>query len=332
MSPQQRLFWSVVVLVGVFVTGTTGYVYISDVTYGDAAYMMVITLSTVGYSAPFELDAAGTAWTMAVITVGLVSVSVSVTSLVAIFVSGELRAQLGSRKVETQIGRLKDHVIVCGHGRMGRLIVKKLMDSGESVVVIERQPDSPDELRDAGTLGVAGDATQEEVLLSAGLMRAASLVSVLPHDADNVYVTLTAHELCPDLKIVARAEQAGTERKLKHAGAYRVICPQVIGANRIANILTRPHMMDFFEEASKGVDLEMEEYVIQERSALEGVRLADSSLRQKADAMVVAINRASGETVYNPPADIVLRANDRLILIGRAGVSKRLASLDQPRA
>ncbi|MCH7625903.1 MAG: NAD-binding protein [Chloroflexi bacterium] len=159
-----------VVLVGVFVTGTTGYVYISDVTYGDAAYMMVITLSTVGYSAPFELDAAGTAWTMAVITVGLVSVSVSVTSLVAIFVSGELRAQLGSRKVETQIGRLKDHVIVCGHGRMGRLIVKKLMDSGESVVVIERQPDSPDELRDEWLDGIenvgitSGASTPEELV------------------------------------------------------------------------------------------------------------------------------------------------------------------------
>ncbi len=327
MSPQQRLFWSVVVLVGVFALGTTGYVYIEDTTYLDAAYMMAITLSTVGYNTPFELDTVGKIWTMAVITVGLISVSVAFTSLVALFVSGELRAHLGSRKVETQISRMKKHVIICGYGRMGRLVAKELRSRGERVVVVEVRPERREEMREAGLLSVVGDATEEDTLVRAGLMRARALVSVLPHDADNVYVTLTAHGLRGDLKIVARAEEAATEPKLKHAGAQRVICPQIIGASRIANILTRPHVTDFFEVAAKGVELEMDEYEIAEGSALDGVSLRDSLLRQKADVMIVAIKRADGETVYNPPPEVVLSVSDRLIIIGPSGVSKRLDAL-----
>jgi len=327
MSPQQRLFWSVVVLVSVLVIGATGYILIEDATLLQATYMTVITLATVGYRERFDLSTAGEIWTIAVITVGVISVSVALTSLAALFVSGELQMYLGSRKVESRISRMKNHVIVCGYGRMGQLAARELRARRETVVVIEVRPDRRGEIAEDGMLFVIGDATEEDILIRAGLMRAQALVSVLPHDADNVYVTLTANGLRSDLKIVARAEQAATEPKLKQAGAQRVICPQLIGASRIVNVLTRPHVTDFFEVAAKGVELEMDEYVIGEESSLGGVSLRDSLLRQKADVMIVAVKRTGGETLYNPPPDAVLGTGDTLIIIGPAGVSKRLDAL-----
>ncbi len=148
-------------------------------------------------------------------------------------------------------------------------------------------------------------------------------MTVLPHDADNIYVTLTVHTLRPELRIVARAEQPATEAKLRRAGASRVICPQVIGATRIVNVLTRPNVVDFVDIAHKGVDLEMDEYFISESSPLVGKMLRDSRLRETTGAMVIAIKRADGETLFNPGPDATLQADDTLILIGPGDLSSR---------
>ncbi len=324
MSPQQRLVWSLVVLIGVFAVGATGYVVLEGASLMDAVYMTAITLSTVGYREVIDLSPRGEAWTIAVITLGVISVSVAFTSLVALFVSGELRAHFGSRKMDHAISRLKDHIVICGFGRMGRLAGDELHRAGQSVVVIEVRPDRGDEIARAGLLGMIGDATEEDTLLRAGMMHAKALVSVLPHDADNVYVALTARGLRPDLLIVARAEQANTEVKLRRAGANRVICPQLIGASRIADILMRPHVTDFFEVAAKGVELEMDEYVVGAGSSLNGTSIRHSTLRQRTESMIVAIRSADGTTRYNPPPETRIRAGDTLIIIGPSGVSKRL--------
>lgn len=197
-----------------------------------------------------------------------------------------------------------------------------------TVVVIERSAEIESLLAGDEIPCVIGDATEEETLLAAGLHRARALVAALPHDADNVYVTSTAHTLCPELQIIARAELPSTESKLERAGASRVICPQIVGARKISDILHRPNVVDFVEVAAHGGDLEMDEYVIGSQSALAGATLQDSLIRQQTGAIVVAIKRADGETLYNPKPEVVLAAGDMLIIVGKAGVSDQLSRID----
>jgi voltage-gated potassium channel len=321
---------SVVAVLGVFVIGAIGYMVIETErapSFLDAAYMTVITLSTVGYTEVWELSDTGRLWTIGVITFGIATVSVAFTSLIALFVSGELRSLRERRKMEQTVSQIRNHVILCGYGRMGSLIVEELTRRSVPVLVVEILPQLQEDLQEAQIPHVIDDATEEETLLQAGLKHARALVTVLPDDADNVYVTLTAHTLRPDLRIVSRAQQLTADAKLKSAGASRVICPQVIGATRIVNVLTRPNVVDFVDIANKGVDLEMDEYVIGERSPLAGKMLRDSALREKTGAMVIAIKRAAGETLFNPGPDAVLEANDTLMLVGPGGVSSRLDRL-----
>ncbi len=331
MAPSTRLVGAVIVLVGVFLTGVIGFVLIEHVPLFDAIYFTAITLSTVGFGETFPLSPAGRVWTLVVITLGITTVSTAFTSLVAMVVRGEIRSLVGSRKVQSSIARLADHTILCGFGRMGALAAADLAELGHPLVVLENNPNRRQELADSGHLYIIGDATEEDVLQAAGLTRAKALVTMLPHDVDNVFVTLTAHSLCPDLLIIARAEQPNAESKLKRAGASRVICPQSIGAGKITSILTRPHVVDFFEVAAKGVDLEMDGYTLSERSPLCGDSIGKAQLRSRADAMVVAIRRPDGQTVYNPAPETTLHAHDTLVVIGPRGVSKRLDQLG-PRA
>jgi voltage-gated potassium channel len=186
-----------------------------------------------------------------------------------------------------------------------------------------------------GCLYVRGDATEEAVLEQAGVERARNLVAALANDADNLFVTLTARQMRPELHIVARAENSATEPKLRRAGANRVISPQTIGAERIATILTRPHVVDFVDVADKGVELEMEEIEVRPDSIIAGKSLREADIRRVADVMVVAIRRADGSTRFSPGAEEVVRPGDTLITIGQAGAALRLARMQiitEPRA
>jgi voltage-gated potassium channel len=336
LSPRRRLLLSLFALVAVFALGTLGYMVIErdpKPSLADAAYHTAITLSTVGFHEVWNLSPRARLWTVCIITFGIVTVSIALTSMTSLFLSGDLRYSRGRKKVEATIRQLKDHVILCGYGHMGSLAVDELMAREVPVVVVESNKETEGDLMKAKTLYVMGDATEEETLMQAGLMRAKALVATLPHDTDNVFITVTAHTLRPDLQIIARAEQPKTESKLRRAGATRVICAQIMGATRITNVITRPFIVDFVEVANKGVDLEMDEYVVTSDSTLCGVSLRDSSLRQKTGAMVVAIKRADGKAVFSPAPETILQPRDTLIIVGQAGVSDRLNSLDvQPGA
>lgn len=293
----------------------------------DAVYMTVITVSTVGYSEMWEPSAEARLWTLGVIVFGIGTVSVAFTSLITLFVSGELRFLRETRKMESKIRNMKDHVILCGYGRMGELAVKEMARQGVRIVVVERSESVAAALRERQILHILGDATEDEVLEKAGIMRARALVAALPSDADNVYVTLTARTVRTDLQIIARAEHPASEAKLKRVGASRVVCTQVMGALRISNILTRPNVVDLVEMANKGVELEIDEYVVTAQSAFTGQTLRESNLREETGASVVAIKRNDGETVFNPGPESVLSVGDTLVFVGRAGVSAKLDNI-----
>ena len=327
VSPRVHFILAVLAVLAVVVVGATGYVLIEPEpkpTFVDAAYMTVITVSTVGFTEVWPLSDRARLWTMGIIAFGIVTVSYALTSLVALVVSGALRSLRERKRMEGTIRQMRGHVIMCGFGRAGALAAEELTRRHISLVVIEISEDREQELQEGQVAYVIGDATDEKTLIAAGAERARALVTLLPHDVDNVYAVLTARTLRPDLEIIARAEQPATEAKLKRAGASRVVCPQVIGATRIANIVTRPNVVDFVDLANKGVDLELDEYLIGPRSALHGVSLRDSLLRERSGASVVAIKKADGKTLFNPLPDAVLEAQDTLILVGPAGMSGSL--------
>ena len=330
MSPRLRLILSVEALIAVVMIGTAGYMFIErdrDLSFLDAAYMTVITISTVGFTEVWEMSPATRVWTIGVIAVGIGTVSVAFTSLITLFVSGELRSMRERQKMDVTIESLREHVILCGYGRMGALAVKEMIRHGVPVVVVEFDPALEEPLRKAHVPHIIGDATDEETLQRAGLNHARALVAVLRSDADNVFIALTARTLRSDLVIIARAEQPDTEAKLKRAGATRVICPQAMGATRIANVLTRPNVVDLVEMASKGVDLEIDEYEVGAQSPLAGKSLRESGLRERTSASVVAVKRADGATLFNPSLDAVLNVGDTMVLVGPASESGRLDAL-----
>lgn len=330
MSPALRLAISILVLIAVFCVGTAGYMVIGaekELDVFDAAYMTAITLSTVGFEEHWEMSRTAQWWTLGVITFGIAAVSVAFTSLITLFISGEMRSLREQRKMKSTIEQMEDHVIVCGYGRMGAMVSEELIKRGLSLVVLERNHDAEDDLRDAAIPHLIEDATEEASLQKVGIVRAKALVVTLPHDADNVFITLSARALNSKLLILSRAEQPSTEAKLRRAGANRVVCPPKVGATTIANMLTRPNVVDFVEIADHGVKLEMDEFVIASTSPLTGKSLRESHLHERTGALVVAIKRADGQTLYSPKPDIQLAEGDTLIVVGPSGVSVRLTEL-----
>lgn len=327
-----RLILAVLALIAVILVGTAGYMVIEEeqqLSVLDALYMTVITVSTVGYKEAFPLSRGGQIWTILIITFGVGTVTYAFSSVVSLAVSGDLRSERARKKMDLKINRLQGHVIICGYGRMGQFVMEELRKRKVPIVIVEIDPGLEGQLQESDTTYVIGDATEEETLFRAGVTRARSLVTGLPSDADNVYITLTAHALCPDLQIVSRAEQPSTQDKLLRAGANKVVCPQVIGATKIANILTRPSVVDFVEIADQGVDLEIDEYVLGKNSPLVGRTLIEASIREKFGATVVAVKRADGEALVTPDPHSVLAVNDTLILVGAAGISQRLSNISR---
>jgi len=328
MTARKRLFIALGFLAVVYVTGVVGYLIIDpDLTILDATYHVAITLSTVGYREVVHTTTASKVWTVLIIVFGVSAATVAISSATGLIVGGEVGRLIGSKKMEARIKHLDKHVIICGFGRMGQQLAKTLAERQVPVVVIERDERLAQTIEALDQLDIIGDATEESSLERAGIERARGLVAALGSDADNVFVTLSAREMRPDLHIVARAEQFSAEPKLRRAGANRVISPQAIGAERIANILTQPHVVDFVEMAAKGVELEMESIPIAGDSPLAGKSLRESDIRSKAEVMVVAIKRPDGTTQFNPGAHERVQPNDTLITIGPAGAAHRLAKM-----
>jgi len=329
MASRNRFILSLGIVLLVFWIGVVGYLVLDpDISLLRAMYMVAITLSTVGYRDDVVTQTPATqAWTMMIIMFGVVAVTVVISSLVGLIVQGEVGRLIGSRKLESKIKRMEGHTILCGLGRMGAMLARELAERGVPIVVIEKDPEQCRLAEELGVLYVVGDATDEEMLRKAGIERAKNLVAVLRSDAENVFTTLTAREMRPNLFIVARAEQFSAEPKLRRAGANRVISPQAIGAERIANVLTRPLLVDFVDVVARGLEFEMDAVVVSPDSPIAGKTLREAHIRATADVMVIAIRRPDGTTRFNPNADERIHAGDTLITIGPAGAASRLAEL-----
>jgi voltage-gated potassium channel len=299
--------------------GVLGYVVIVGMSFMDALYMTVITLSTVGYREVQPLGTAGEVFTIGLIFGGFGIVLYSAGLIAREIIEGEFQRTFGRRKVQRQIEQVSDHFIVCGFGRMGRIVCKELMAKPVPFVVVERHADALRDVEAEQFLLVAGDATEDHVLLQAGITRARGLVSALSTDSDNVYVALTARELNPNLLIVARAEDDRSERRLLHAGATRVVSPYVIGGHRMAHALLRPAVLDVIDLAThyRSIELQIEEVQIPKGGVGTGTTLQDSGIRETLGIIVIAIKKPNGEMLFNPGSDARIVEGDRLVVIGQ---------------
>jgi voltage-gated potassium channel len=314
-------------LLALLIFGSLGFMWLEGWNFFDALYMTVTTLTTVGYGEIHPLDHIGRIYNMVLILTGMGVMFYIVSSLARVVIEGELQAVLGRRKLIKHIRRLNNHYIICGFGRIGEIIARHLTTRGLALVVIDKTAVHIPRLEELGYYFLTGDATRDEVLLEAGIERAKGLVAVVGSDADNVYIVLTARSLNPKLFIVARGEEPGSEQKLLRAGADKVESPYRMGGQKMAHTILHPTVVTFMELAMKqGVDWSMEEIAVGQSSALLGVPLADSGLRQNLDLILVAIKRADGEMLFNPSHETPILAGDTLIALG---LRKNLDALEE---
>lgn len=318
MGVIEQLKFGLVFLLVVLVGGTLGYSLIEGWEPLEALYMTVITITTVGYGEVRPLSHGGVAFTMILILISVGMVAFIVVGLARIMVEGEIRKIFGRRKLEKKIGSLKNHYIICGYGRIGSYICKELAEKPHPFVVVEKNPEITQKIEEENYFYVNGDATNDETLRKAAIDTAECLVATVASDADNLYITLTARELNPNLYILSRATDEKAPKKLLTAGANKVISPYLIGAHRMAMALLRPAVVDFMEIAMhrKSLELQLEEIRVHQVDRLSSTILRDSGIRSDLDLIIVGIKKESGKMIYNPSSETQIERGDTLITMG----------------
>ena len=330
MTRLQALARSIVAGIGVIAVGTVGYVAIEGESVVNAFYMTAITVTTVGFREAFPLSEAGQIFTVLLAFSGIGVILLIATEFGRLVLQADLRRFIGMRRDESMIKRLNDHIVVCGHGRMGRAVVEILRERRVPCVVVEADESNCRQLDDQHVPFIRGDATEDSVLRAAGVDRAKTILACLADDAHNVYSILLARQLNPNITIIARAVEEGSEERLKLAGADRVINPYRLGGMRLAFTALKPTVMDFIEASLPGtsVELELAEIVVAPNSDLAGKTLAGAGVRQRFGIIVVALKRGEDST-FNPGPDERIEAGDVLVALGPINSLERIERASQ---
>ena len=318
-----------VILVVILFIGSVGYMLIEGWDFLDSLYMTVITITTVGFGEVREVTVLGRVFTIFIIFFGIGIIAYILGMVAQAMVELQVRSIIGRRKLGKKMRSMKNHYIICGYGRIGKIIARELAANKMPLVVIENDPEEKQTLENERTPYISDDATSEEVLMEAGVERAKGLVSVVASDADNLFITITARGLNPKIFILARADEEHTEKKLLRAGANKVVMPYLIGGHKMAQTLIKPAVTDFIDFAvdNREMGLEMGELVVSEKSRLNGATLVDSGIRQEMDVIIVAIRTKEGEMRFNPSSQTRIEAGDTLISLGKSHDLEKLGSI-----
>jgi voltage-gated potassium channel len=325
VRPARRLRFGVIGLLGVLLAGTLGFVGFGYSVL-DAIFQTVITISTVGFGEVHRFGSGQKVFTILLILVGVGMAAYTFSVLVETLVEGYVTDEFRRRRMERQIENLQDHLILCGWGRVGRAIARHVGSSGVDVVVVDS---SPDRVTSVGGLSLCGDATDEDVLRAAGIARARVLVTALNGDADNLYVTLTARSMRPDLFIVARTATESAVPKFLQAGANRVVNPQDLGGARMAALATQPHVAEFLDVVMHDGSLEfrLEEVAVPSKSSIAGETLRSARVHARTGALVLALRHPGEEFHTNPAPETRVESGDVLVVIGNSTQIEALRSL-----
>ncbi len=332
MKTTTRLLWSIVLSFLFVGIGTAGYMFIEGWSAIDALFMTVTTLATVGYGEVHPLSNPGRIFSMVLIVLGVGYFFYVAAAVIQFVVEGRVRTLLGRRRLDRKIARLKNHYIVCGYGRIGKVVCDKLHRENFDLVVIDKNPVHIESFETRRIVYLCADAGDEAVLLKAGLQHAKALVAALATDIDNVFLVLTARQLAPHLKIIARAGNEAAKKKLTAAGADTVEAPYEIGAATMAQRIIRPTVTNFLDLAftQHHKDIQMEEIPVANSSVLNGLMLKDSGIRQQYQLIIIAIKKADDQMLFNPSFEAELRAGDTVIAVGEPSNLKRLEAVLNP--
>lgn len=333
MDSTFKLLISLGLLLLIICLGTVGYMMVEGWDLLDALYMTVITIATVGYSEVHQVSRAGRLFTIILILVGVGFLGYVAGSIVQFMVEGRIRIILGRKRLDRKIERIKQHYIICGYGRIGRVLSRNLIYRQPfDMVIVEKDPELLPAMERDGVLYVLGDATDEATLLKAGIRQAKALIALLATDADNVFLVLTARQLNPELNIIARASGSGSRAKLMAAGASTVESPYDMGAVSMAQRITRPTVTSFLDLAleSNRKDIQMEEIPVSGTSDLIDIMLKDSGIRQRFNLIIIAIKKADGSMLFNPSFETRISQGDTVIAVGEADNLQQLEKILSP--
>jgi voltage-gated potassium channel len=315
VGPWRRVGIGMMLVSVVLVGGTVGYMLLG-LEFVDAMYQTVTTVTTVGFREVGEFDTDEQLFTIVLILVGVGTVLYTLTTLLEAVVEGQIQDVVGRRRMDRKIAAMKNHVVVCGWGRVGRALAEYITANGQDVVVIERDPERA---KTVPHLVIEGDATEDATLLEAGVRRSRALVAALNADADNLFVAVTGRALCPELFIVARARTVSAGEKMERAGADRVVNPQQIGGQRMGAFVMQPHVAEFLDVVmhDEAMEFHLEEIQVPATSPLAGQSLRETELRDRTGALVLAMrNREDGRFRTNPEPTQTVDPGDVLIAIG----------------
>ncbi|MCX7046374.1 MAG: NAD-binding protein [Candidatus Sumerlaeota bacterium] len=324
-----QIYLALLFLLVVIFIGITGFMFFERMSPLEAFFSTIIILTTIGLSGTEKighLSPGGMVFTIILALTGLATVTYAASFLVREIIAGELNTFLGRRIMERQLAALKDHFILCGFGRIGKIIAQEMRDSKTPLVVIENKPDRAGELECDGYLSVHGNAMDDTTLEMAGIRRARGLISTLDSDADNVFLILSARQMNPNIHLVVRSESDSAIEKLRRVGASAVISPLTMGGEIIAQAALRPNVVEFLTATTRGryERYQIEEVPVSEQSALKDRSLKELGIAREHGIMIIGVRRKTGEeSIFNPSADTVIRAGDILIILGeRANVSR----------
>ncbi len=317
----RNLYLAVGALFAVLAAGILGFSLIEGYSFLESFYMTVITLSTVGFKEVRPLSGSGQIFTAFLIisSFGIFAYAISVVTRSVL--SGELGSYYKVYRLQNQIEKLEGHIIICGFGRNGRRAAKKLQAYKQDFVIIENDEDIIEQyLKGENMLFIKGDATADDILISAGIDRAKSIITTLSKDADNLYVVISARQLNKQINIISRAANVSTEKKLKAVGADHVVMPEGVGGAHMATLVMSPNIVEFLEfisvEGSSNINLEEIE-VSQITGSSESMPLKDLALRQKTGCTIIGLKTPEGNYIINPGADTVLTHHSKLFVLGK---------------
>jgi voltage-gated potassium channel len=309
--------------------GTAGFVLIDHYPVFDAFYMTLTTVTTVGYGEIWPLSRAGRIFNCFLILFGVITVLLAIGAMTQTVIELELNQYFGKRRIKNMIEKLQGHVIVCGFGRVGRGAADELRTAKVKFVVVDNNDERVEAAIKDGMLAVLADASRDETLQDVGIERARGLIATLASDADNLFVILTAKTLNPRLHLSTRVNEESSEQKLRRAGADFVFAPYNSTGHRMAQALLKPHVQQFLEftTQSMGLDAGIEQVRVTERSTFVDQSLAEMQVRRELGVIVLAIRKASGEMLFNPPAEAKIAGGDHLIVMGRPDGLRKLEQL-----
>lgn len=327
---KSKIYTAIFLLAILLGAGVVGFKILSQLSWIDAFYMTVITITTVGFGEVQPLDESSKVFTILLILTSVVIVGYAISVITEYILSKNNLEGLKQRKMQKKIDNLKDHIIICGYGRNGKQAATKLMAYKKPFVVIEKNKEIAEKYQSELVPFVIGNANEDETLLQAGIERASTLISALPNDADNLFVVLSSRQINSDLNIISRASQETSYKKLKLAGANNVILPDKIGGDHMASLVVVPGLLEFIDNLSivGKSNINIEEISVEQLYDTSQIKtIRDLDLRKQTGCSIIGFKNAQGEYLINPEADLELIPNSKIIVLGRPEQIQKLNSL-----